>query len=54
MDEQRTFIKADNHQTVNTGDLEESSVALFVIEPKFNKEERPEATVREGAEELTL
>ena len=52
MDELRRFSELDN-ETVNIGDLEENSVALPAVEPRFNKEDCPEAAVREGIEELT-
>ena len=53
MDELTRFIKVNNHEAVNIGDLEEHSVARHESEPKFSVD-CPELAVREGVEELTL
>ena len=53
MDELRRFIKLDKHEAVKIGDLEKCSVVLHVVGSNFNKEDFPEAAVRERVEELT-
>ena len=53
MDGLRRFIQADNHSAVDVGDLRHGTRSLKVREPKFS-EVLPEATIREGADELTL
>ena len=54
IDELQRLIKVDDHEEVNIADLEKYSVALHVVEPKFGREDFPEAAVREGVEELTV
>ena len=54
IDELQRLIKVDDHEEVNIADLEKYSVALHVVEPKFGREDFPEAAVREGVGELTL
>ena len=53
IDEPRRFTEVD-HQVVKIGDLEKHCVALHEGEPKFNKEDIPEAVVRERVQQLTL
>ena len=53
MDGVRRFIHADNHSAVDVGDLCRSTGSLPVQKPKFI-EAFPEATITEGAVELTL
>ena len=53
MEERRRFITVDNHEAVNTGDLEKALGSIPVVEPQLTTD-LPEAAVREGADELTL
>ena len=53
MDGLRRFIQADNHSAVDVGDLRRGTRSLPVQKPQFS-EAFPEATIREGADELTL
>ena len=46
MDESWRFIKVDNHEAVNIGDMEKNSVALPLPEPMLSKAYCPEAAVR--------
>ena len=49
----RRFIEADNHSGVDVGDLRCGTKSVQVKKPKFS-ETFPEATVREGAYEISL
>ena len=49
----RRFIQADNHNAVDVGDLRQGTTSLKVGKPKFS-EAFPEATIWEGADDLTL
>ena len=49
----RSFIEADNHSAVDVGDLRRGTRSVNVQNPQFS-EAFPEATIREGADELTL
>ena len=49
----RRFIQADNHSAVDVGHLRQGTRSLLVKKPKFG-EAFSEATIREGADELTL
>ena len=53
MDGLRRFVQADNHSSVGVGDLHQGTSSLQVRKPQFS-EAFPEATIREGADELTL
>ena len=53
MDGLRRFIQADNHSAVDVCDLRQGTRSLEVQKPNFS-EAFPEATIREGADELTL
>ena len=49
----RRLIQADNPGAVDVGDLRQGTRSLEVLKPQF-KEAFPVATIREGADELTL
>ena len=53
MDGLRRFTQADNHSAVDVGDLRQGTRSRKVQKPQFS-EAYPEATIREGADELTL
>ena len=53
LDELRRFIQADNQSAVDVGDLPRGTRSLPVKKPQ-SSEAFPEATTREGADELTL
>ena len=53
MDGLRRFIRADNRGAVDVGHLRQGTRSLKVRKPKF-REAFPEATIKEGAAELTL
>ena len=49
----RNFTEVDNHRALDVGNLNEGLRPFEVRRPKF-KEGCPEASIREGPEELTL
>ena len=49
----RRFIQADNHSAVDVGDLRQGTRSQKVQKPQFS-EAFPEATIREGEDELPL
>ena len=53
VDELTRFIKVDNREPMNIGDVEKDSVVLPIVEPKFSVD-RPEAATREEAGEFAL
>ena len=50
---ERSFIKEDNHRSVDVGHLRSGITPLHVRKQEFS-EAYPEAAIREGASELTL
>ena len=53
MDGLRRFIQADNDSAVDVGDLRRGTRSLLVTKPQLS-EAFPQATIREGADELTV
>ena len=53
VDGKTKFIEADNRSAVDVGDLRRGTRVLPVTKPQFSVV-FPEATIREGADELTL